>query len=209
MLEASRESHRPVPRPTFPLLDPLLAALVAMATLAPGGTAQSRLAVELVPRVTTPVSAFGDQGPDASLGLTGMVLVRVFSPLSVYGGWDRVSFDCGQCSSRGNVRASGLFAGMEAQLSTDRRLRPWFRAGASRRTAESSIVAATIETEDTWAIHTAAGVLVAIGDRFAVTAGAQFETLDPGVDLGSDATELGTPMSYVSFGLGLRLDLIP
>ena len=179
-----------------------------MVTLASSGAAQSQVSVELAPRLTTPVSAFGDQGPDASPGLTGMLLVRVFSPLSVYGGWDRVAFDCGPCGTPGSIRASGPFAGMEAQLSTDRRWRPWFRAGASRRTATSSIVIATIETEDTWAIHAGAGLLVAIGDRFAVTAGAQFETLDPGVDLGSDETELGTPMSYVSFGVGLRLDLI-
>ncbi|NNF26460.1 MAG: hypothetical protein HKN73_04450 [Gemmatimonadetes bacterium] len=183
--------------------------LLLLVTIAPGVAAQSLLSVEASPRIALPVSTFGDQGAETTLGFTGMVFVRVFSPLSVYGGWDRTSFGCGPCSGSGTIRVSGPYAGLEAQLAPERRVRPWFRAGFSRRSTESDIATATIEMEQSWAIHVAMGLHIGIQDRLAVITGARFETLDPSLDVGADATELGTPVSYVSFDLGLRLNVLP
>ena len=175
----------------------------------PGASAQSLLSVEIAPRFVMPVSTFGDQGAESTTAVTGAVFLRVFSGLSVYGGWDRTSFDCGPCSGSGALDVSGPFAGLEAQLSADRRVRPWFRAGFGRRTTESDIPTAVVETEKTWGIHLGLGIQVDVVERVALTTGARFETLDPSLELGSDATELGTPVSYASFELGIRLNAIP
>lgn len=183
--------------------------LFLLMTVAPGVSAQSLLSVEVSPRLVLPVSTFDDQGAESTLGFTGMVFVRVFSPLSVYGGWDRTSFGCGPCSGSGTIRVSGPYGGLEAQLAPDRGVRPWFRAGFSRRSTESDIATATIEMDPVWAIHVAMGLQIEIQERIAVTTGARFETLDPSLDIGADATELGTPVSYVSFDLGVRLNVIP
>lgn len=183
--------------------------LLMAATLVPGASAQNLLSLEVTPRLAVPVSTFADQGAESTFGLGGTVFLRVFSPLSVYAGWDRTSFDCGPCSGTGTLEVSGPFAGLEAQLAPDRRVRPWFRAGFSRRSTEADIPGAVIEMDESWAVHLAMGLHVEIRERFAVSTGARFETLDPSVDLGSDATDLGTPVSYVSLDLGVRLNVIP
>ena len=190
------------------LVTVLLVGLLSAGTVS-DASAQSLLSVEVSPRVTMPVSTFSDQGAERALGVTGAVFLRVFSPLSVYGGWDRTSFDCDGCGGAGSLQVSGPYGGLEAQLAPDRRIRPWFRAGFARRSTETDIPAATLESEQSWAIHAGMGVQVSVMERLAVTTGARFETLDPAVDLGSDATELGTPVSYVSFDLGVRFHILP
>ena len=205
----SQSTGSPAPRRHLRRLGPVLCLMLLAAAGPQGASAQSLLSVELSPRAVMPVSTFGDQGAENAFGLTGIVLLRVFSPLSIYGGWDRTSFDCGPCSGNGSLDVSGPYGGLEAQLATDRRLRPWFRAGFGRRMTESDISTATIETDENWAIHLAMGLQFEIQDRVSVTGGARFETLDPSVDLGSDVTDLGTPVSFVSLDLGLRLNIIP
>jgi hypothetical protein len=184
-----------------------LVVLVALLLLPPALTAQSLVAVEGSLPWARPVSTFGEQGADPGIGVGGQVVVRVFSPVLVWAGWDRTSFDCPTCSPSGDVTLDGLALGMEAQLNPDSRWRPWFRAGAARRNVEADV--GTIESSEVWAIQVATGLLVRLVPALDLRAGARFETLDPGLDLGTDLTELGTPVSYVAIEMGLRLRVIP
>lgn len=194
------------PRPNLPGAA-IPVALAALLASTPGASAQSLLSVDGTLPWANPVSTFGEQGADPGMGFGGQVVVRVFSPVLAYVGWDQASFDCPTCSPSGDVTVDGFALGMEAQLYPDSRWRPWFRAGMARRSVETE--AGTVESPDAWAIQVATGLLVRVIPALDVRAGLRFETLDPELDLGTDLTELGTPLSYVAVDLGLRLRVVP
>lgn len=194
-----------------------IAAIAAAATLAPAAEAQEflPLSFEIRGGGTIPVGDFADLGDweqaQSGFAFGASAAVRMIPMVAVYAGYSEHGFDCQRCREGGQMRSSGLDAGIRVDVPGIGFFDPWLRGGATFHTLRierSDLLLALEPGADTATSDRGTGLELGGGLNIALIPGL---TATPGIRWNTYPAEftgaLSTrrDVSYVLLDVGLRL----
>jgi hypothetical protein len=168
--------------------------MLAAAAAAGSASAQVPLSVEARGDVAAPTGDFAD-GAQIGVGYGFLAALGIGRGVGIYGGYGNTRF--GLEESRANAIDAGFEAGVTAALPGA--YSPWVGAGVVLHELELEDAGVSVEGEADPGFEVRAGVAVPIGRRARLTPGVGYRRY------GTDILGASLDVSYLTFGLGLKL----
>ena len=180
-------------------------ALLVLACAAPVA-AQRPFSVDLRGGASIPTGELGATDLDAGAGFSFSVDARVMPHASVYAGWAWNRFGAAGDS---HIEDTGYAAGLQFAHPVVASVQGWARAGVLynhiETESEGGETLADSGHELGW--EAGSGVIIPIGERFALTPGVRYRTFSAELDQGQGAANVD--LSYVAFDIGLSYSFGP